>query len=119
MSLLTINDLTVEFPTRRKLFTAVDHASLSVEPGQIHGLVGESGAGKSTIGAAVMGLLERPGRIASGEIMLGSEQISGLDAEAMRGLRGKKISMIFQDPMTSLNPYMRVRDQLIEPWRQM
>ncbi|MGI9367913.1 MAG: ABC transporter ATP-binding protein [Ruegeria sp.] len=114
MSLLTINDLTVEFPTRRKLFTAVDHLSLSVEPGQIHGLVGESGAGKSTIGAAVMGLLERPGRIASGEIMLGGEQISGLDAEEMRGLRGKKISMIFQDPLTSLNPLFTVREQLTE-----
>ena len=90
MSLLTIQDLTVEFPTRRRLFTAVDRADLSVEPGEIHGLVGESGAGKSTIGAAVMGLLERPGRIASGQIKLGGEQISGLDAEAMRGLRGKK-----------------------------
>ncbi len=114
MSLLTIQDLTVEFPTRRKLFTAVHHADLSVEPGEIHGLVGESGAGKSTIGAAVMGLLERPGRIASGQIKLGGEQISGLDAEAMRGLRGKKISMIFQDPLTSLNPLFTVREQLTE-----
>ncbi len=114
MSLLTIQDLTVEFPTRRQLFTAVDHASLSVEPGEIHGLVGESGAGKSTIGAAVMGLLERPGRIASGQIKLGGDQISGIDAEAMRGLRGKKISMIFQDPLTSLNPLFTVREQLVE-----
>ncbi len=114
MSLLTIQDLTVEFPTRRRLFTAVDRADLSVEPGEIHGLVGESGAGKSTIGAAVMGLLERPGRIASGQIKLGGEQISGLDAEAMRGLRGKKISMIFQDPLTSLNPLFTVREQLTE-----
>ncbi len=114
MSLLTINDLTVEFPTRRKLFTAVDHVDLSVEPGEIHGLVGESGAGKSTIGAAIMGLLDRPGRIASGTIKLSGDLISGLDAEAMRGLRGKKISMIFQDPLTSLNPLFTVREQLVE-----
>ncbi|WP_170790137.1 ABC transporter ATP-binding protein [Ruegeria lacuscaerulensis] len=114
MSLLTINDLTVEFPTRRKLFTAVDHVDLSVEPGEIHGLVGESGAGKSTIGAAIMGLLDRPGRIASGTIRLSGDQISGLDADAMRGLRGKKISMIFQDPLTSLNPLFTVREQLVE-----
>ena len=114
MSLLTIQNLSVEFPTRRQLFTAVDKADLSVDPGEIHGLVGESGAGKSTIGAAVMGLLERPGRIASGEIMLKGEQISGLDADAMRGLRGKKISMIFQDPLTSLNPLFTVREQLTE-----
>ncbi len=114
MSLLEIRNLTVEFPTRRQLFTAVDHADLSVEPGQIHGLVGESGAGKSTIGAAVMGLLERPGRIAAGEIFLRGEQISGLDTEAMRSLRGKKISMIFQDPLTSLNPLFTVREQLVE-----
>ena len=66
MTLLTITDLTVEFPTRRGVFTAVDRASLTVEPGQIHGLVGESGAGKSTVGAAVMGLIDRPGRIAGG-----------------------------------------------------
>ncbi len=114
MSLLSIQDLTVEFPTRRALFTAVDHADLSVAPSEIHGLVGESGAGKSTIGAAVMGLLERPGRIASGQIKLGDEQISGLDADAMRGLRGKKISMIFQDPLTSLNPLFTVKEQLVE-----
>ena len=114
MSLLTINDLTVEFPTRRKLFTAVNHVYLSVEPGEIHGLVGESGAGKSTIGAAIMGLLDRPGRIASGTIKLSGDQISGLDADAMRGLRGKKISMIFQDPLTSLNPLFTVREQLVE-----
>ncbi|MBO9447980.1 ABC transporter ATP-binding protein [Ruegeria sp. R14_0] len=114
MSLLTINDLTVEFPTRRKLFTAVDHVDLSVEPGEIHGLVGESGAGKSTIGAAIMGLLDRPGRIASGTIKLRGDQISGLDVDAMRGLRGKKISMIFQDPLTSLNPLFTVREQLVE-----
>jgi peptide/nickel transport system ATP-binding protein len=85
-----------------------------VEPGQIHGLVGESGAGKSTIGAAVMGLLERPGRIANGIIRFRGEEISGLDAAAMEKLRGKKISMIFQDPLTSLNPLFTVKQQLVE-----
>ena len=114
MALLEIENLTVEFPTRRQLFTAVDRANLTVEPGQIHGLVGESGAGKSTIGAAVMGLLDPPGRIASGLIRFKGEEISGLDAEAMRGLRGKKISMIFQDPLTSLNPLFTVGQQLSE-----
>lgn len=114
MALLEIKDLTVEFPTRRALFTAVKSANLSVEPGEIHGLVGESGAGKSTIGAAVMGLLERPGRIAGGIIRYKGEEISGLDADAMRSLRGAKISMIFQDPLTSLNPLFTVRQQLVE-----
>ena len=114
MALLEIENLTVEFPTRRQVFTAVDSADLVVEPGQIHGLVGESGAGKSTIGAAVMGLLDPPGRIASGVIRFKGEEISGLDAEAMQSLRGKKISMIFQDPLTSLNPLFTVGQQLTE-----
>ncbi|MEM8788987.1 MAG: ABC transporter ATP-binding protein [Pseudomonadota bacterium] len=114
MALLEIEDLTVEFPTRRRTFVAVNRAHLTVEPGQIHGLVGESGAGKSTIGAAVMGLIDRPGRISSGTIRFRGEEISGLDAAAMRALRGKKISMIFQDPLTSLNPLLTVGAQLIE-----
>ena len=93
---------------------AVNKASLTVEPGQIHGLVGESGAGKSTIGAAVMGLIDRPGRIAGGLIRFRGEEISGLDTAAMESLRGKKISMIFQDPLTSLNPLFTVGQQLTE-----
>lgn len=112
--LLDIRDLSVAFPTRRQTFVAVDQASLTVEPGEIHGLVGESGAGKSTIGAAVMGLLERPGRITTGTVALSGEEISGLDREAMQSLRGKRISMIFQDPLTSLNPLFTVREQLTE-----
>jgi len=117
MSLLNIKNLTVEFPTRRGVFTAVNAADLSVEPGEIHGLVGESGAGKSTIGAAIMGLLERPGHIADGGIELQGDAISGLDADAMRALRGRRISMIFQDPLTSLNPLFTVRQQLVETIR--
>ncbi|MBO9466498.1 ABC transporter ATP-binding protein [Tropicibacter sp. R15_0] len=114
MSLLEIKDLTVEFPTRRQRFVAVASADLVVEPGEIHGLVGESGAGKSTIGAAIMGLLEAPGRITEGEIALNGSTISGLDQDAMRALRGNRISMIFQDPLTSLNPLFTVRQQLVE-----
>ncbi|MEM9232593.1 MAG: ABC transporter ATP-binding protein, partial [Pseudomonadota bacterium] len=112
--LLDINDLTVAFPTRRETFMAVDGASLTVEPGEIHGLVGESGAGKSTIGAAVMGLLEPPGHITDGTIRLKGDAISGLNKQAMQGLRGSQISMIFQDPLTSLNPLFTVREQLVE-----
>ena len=113
-AILDVADLTVEFPMRREVFVAVDGASLTVEPGEIHGLVGESGAGKSTIGAAVMALLERPGRIAGGTIRFKNEIISGRDRAAMRSLRGSKISMIFQDPLTSLNPLFTIREQLTE-----
>ncbi|MEM6616192.1 MAG: ABC transporter ATP-binding protein [Pseudomonadota bacterium] len=111
---LEIEDLSVAFPTRRQTFVAVDGANLTVSPGMIHGLVGESGAGKSTIGAAVMGLLEPPGRITGGTIRFKGETISGLDQTAMRSLRGKKISMIFQDPLTSLNPLFTIERQLVE-----
>ncbi len=114
MTLLDIKNLSVDFPSRDKIFKAVSNASLTVQAGEIHGLVGESGAGKSTIGAAIMGLIERPGYISGGEITFKEELTSGLDADAMRELRGKKISMIFQDPLTSLNPLLTVGDQLIE-----
>lgn len=113
-TVLDIEGLSVHFPTRRKLFVAVNKANLAVEPGEIHGLVGESGAGKSTIGAAVMGLLERPGHIAEGTVSFKGEHINGRDADGMRALRGAKISMIFQDPLTSLNPLLTVGQQLVE-----
>ncbi|UUX51490.1 ABC transporter ATP-binding protein [Nisaea acidiphila] len=114
MSLLDIKNMTVEFPTRRGVFTAVREVSLSVEPGEILGVVGESGAGKSTIGNAVIGLLEPPGRLAGGEIYLKGERIDGLDEDALRSIRGKRIGMIFQDPLTSLNPLQTVEQQLME-----
>jgi peptide/nickel transport system ATP-binding protein len=113
-TLLDIEDLSVHFPTRHQVFVAVNKAHLAVQPGEIHGLVGESGAGKSTIGAAVMGLLDRPGHIAGGTVSFKGEKISGRDARGMRALRGAKISMIFQDPLTSLNPLLTVEQQLVE-----
>ncbi|MEL7150370.1 MAG: ABC transporter ATP-binding protein [Pseudomonadota bacterium] len=113
-SLLSIRDLSVAFPTRRGDFIAVRDAALELSPREIHGLVGESGAGKSTIGAAVMGLLEGAGHISGGTVHFRGEAISGRDRAAMRALRGKKISMIFQDPLTSLNPLFTVGAQLVE-----
>ncbi len=112
--MLAIEDLTVRFPSRHGEFTAVEGVSMKVEPGQIHGLVGESGAGKSTIGAAVIGLLPPPGYIAAGSLTLGGTDLRALGPAEAHGLRGKRISMIFQDPQTSLNPLMRIEDQLIE-----
>ncbi len=114
MTLLAIDNLTVQFSMRGIPFTAVKEAALTVEPGQIHGLVGESGAGKSTIGAAVMGLLEGTGKITNGTVSLSGGQISGIDKKAMGAIRGKQISMIFQDPLTSLNPLFTVGEQLVE-----
>ena len=114
MALLEITNLCVDFPARRQTYRAVDSLDLCVEAGEIHGLVGESGAGKSTVGAAILGLLEPPGVISGGQIEFQGERISGLDAETMRSLRGRKISMIFQDPLTSLNPLFTVRQQLTE-----
>lgn len=114
MSLLEFKNMTVEFPTRRGVFTAVRDVSLSVEPGEILGVVGESGAGKSTIGNAVIGLLEPPGRLAGGEIYLKGSRIDNLDEDALRAIRGKRIGMIFQDPLTSLDPLQTVEQQLME-----
>ncbi|WP_323796542.1 ABC transporter ATP-binding protein [Nisaea sp.] len=114
MSLLEFKNMTVEFPTRRGVFTAVRDVSLSVDPGEILGVVGESGAGKSTIGNAVIGLLEPPGRLAGGEIYLKGSRIDNLDEDALRAIRGKRIGMIFQDPLTSLDPLQTVEQQLVE-----
>ena len=111
---LSVRDLVVEFPTRRGTLTAVDRISFDIAPGEVLGVVGESGAGKSMTGAAVIGLLEPPGRIAGGEILLKGERIDNLPLEAMRKVRGKRVGMVFQDPLTSLNPLYRVGEQLIE-----
>ncbi len=112
--LLSIRDLRVVFDGRKGPLTAIDGVSFDIAPGEILGVVGESGAGKSLTGAAVIGLLDPPGRIAGGAIHLQGERIDGLPAEAMRRIRGRRIGAIFQDPLTSLHPLITVGDQLVE-----
>jgi peptide/nickel transport system ATP-binding protein len=111
---LTVHDLKVEFPTRHGTLTAVDGVSFDIMSGEVLGIVGESGAGKSLTGAAIIGLLEPPGRITGGEVWLGGERVDDLPESALRKIRGKRIGMVFQDPLTSLNPLYRIGDQLIE-----
>lgn len=113
-ALLQVRNLRVEFHTRRGTLTALDDVSFSIARGEILGVVGESGAGKSLTGAAIIGLLEPPGRIAAGEILLDGRRIDKLDEEAMRKVRGKEIGAIFQDPLTSLNPLYTIGRQLVE-----
>jgi peptide/nickel transport system ATP-binding protein len=115
--LLEVRHLRVEFPTRRGTLVAIDDVSFDIAPGEVLGVVGESGAGKSITGAAIIGLLEPPGRIAGGEIRLGGTRIDDLDAARMRRVRGKEIGAIFQDPLTSLNPLYTVGRQLVETIR--
>jgi len=114
MSLLQVKNLIVEFPTRRGTLRALDDISFDIAPGEILGVVGESGAGKSLTGAAIIGLLEPPGRIASGQILLDGRRIDNLPYEQMRRIRGRKIGAIFQDPLTSLNPLYTIGRQLTE-----
>jgi peptide/nickel transport system ATP-binding protein len=111
---LSVRDLVVEIPTRHGVLRPVDNVSYDIHAGEILGVVGESGAGKSMTGNAVIGLLDRPARIVSGEILLSGQPIQGLKRDAIRKLRGKKMGMIFQDPLTSLNPLLTVGDQLTE-----
>jgi len=115
--LLKVKNLRVEVPTRRGILVAVDDVSFDIAPGEVLGVVGESGAGKSLTGAAIIGLLEPPLRIAGGRISLGGRRIDTLRYEAMRRVRGKEIGAIFQDPLTSLNPLYTVGQQLIETIR--
>jgi peptide/nickel transport system ATP-binding protein len=115
--LLEVEDLRVEFPTRRGLLTAVDGLSLSIAEGEVLGVVGESGAGKTLTGSAIIGLLEPPGRIAGGEIRFDGRRIDNLPPEEMRRIRGKEIGAIFQDPLTSLNPLYTIGRQLVETIR--
>ena len=114
LPVLEVKDLTVEFPTRRGVLRALDHVSFSIAPGEVLGVVGESGAGKSLTGAAIIGLLEPPGRIGGGQILLQGNRIDNLPYEKMRHIRGKQIGAIFQDPLTTLNPLYSVGRQLIE-----
>ncbi len=114
MAFLTVHNLTVEFPTRRGTLRALDGVSFAIDTGEILGVVGESGAGKSLTGAAIIGLLEPPGRIAGGEIHLDGQRIDHLPPEHLRRIRGKQIGTIFQDPLTTLNPLLTIGRQLAE-----
>ena len=115
--ILEVSGLRIEFPTRRGTLVAVDGISFSIAPGEVLGVVGESGAGKSLTGNAIIGLLEPPGRIAAGEIRLEGERIDQLEGEKMRRIRGRRIGAIFQDPLTSLNPLYTIGAQLVETIR--
>jgi len=112
--LLEVSHLRVEFPTRHGTLLALDDISFAIAPGEILGVVGESGAGKSLTGAAIIGLLDPPGRIAAGEIKLAGRRIDNLPYEQMRRVRGREIGAVFQDPLTSLNPLYTVGQQLVE-----
>ena len=112
--MLTIKDLTVKFPSRFGDLSAIEGVDMTIKPGEIHGLVGESGAGKSTVGAAVIGLLQAPGYVAKGTVKLGDTDLRELTPIQAHQVRGDRISMIFQDPQTSLNPLMTIEDQLVE-----
>ncbi|MCJ8335379.1 MAG: ABC transporter ATP-binding protein [Epibacterium sp.] len=111
---LSIRDLTVEIPTRHGLFLPVKNVTYDIRPGEIRGVVGESGAGKSMTGNAVIGLLDDPARVASGEVWLNGRRIDNLSVEEKRAIRGGEIGMIFQDPLTSLNPLFTIGEQLVE-----
>ncbi|MEM9605650.1 MAG: ABC transporter ATP-binding protein, partial [Pseudomonadota bacterium] len=114
---LQVSGLDVEFRSRHGVTRAVSAVNLTLHAGEIHGLVGESGAGKSTVGAAIMGLLPPAGRISAGTVTLRGERIDGVDDTALRALRGKTLSMVFQDPLTSLNPLFTVREHLTQTMR--
>jgi len=112
--LLSVRDLCVEFAARRGPIVALDGVSFDIAPGEILGVVGESGAGKTLTGLAIVGLLDPPGHITSGQITLSGRRIDNLPLAEMRKIRGRRIGVIFQDPLTSLNPLMRIGDHLIE-----
>ena len=114
MPLLEVKDLSVDIPTRHTVLHALKNVNLHLDAGEILGVVGESGAGKSLTGAAILDLLDPPGRVVGGEIKLDGKRISGLNAEDMRAIRGGQIGAIFQDPLTSLNPLYSIGHQLIQ-----
>src|SRR5205085_2549267 len=112
--LLEVRHLRVEFPTRRGTLVALDDISFDIAAGEVLGVVGESGAGKSLTGAAIIGLLDPPGCIAGGEIRFEGRRIDNLPYDEMRRVRGRRIGAIFQDPLTSLNPLYTVGRQIVE-----
>src|ERR1700738_4976989 len=111
---LSVRNLEVEFVTRRSILHAINGISFDIAKGEVLGVVGESGAGKSVTGLAVIGLIDPPGRISGGEIYLAGTRIAHLPPEEIRRVRGKRIGMIFQDPLTSLNPLYKIGDQIVE-----
>jgi peptide/nickel transport system ATP-binding protein len=111
---LVVEDLQTQFPTRAGLIRAVDGVSLQVGSGEILGLVGESGSGKSITGFSILGLIDPPGRIAGGRVLFQGRDLVGLPEEELRRLRGARIAMVFQDPMMTLNPVLRIDTQMIE-----
>ena len=116
MPLLTVTDLRTHFHTRHGVYRAVDGASFSIERGETLGIVGESGSGKSVTCYSIMGLVPQPpGRIEGGSAMFDGVDLLRCPPAVARSIRGKRVSMIFQDPMTSLNPFMRISEQVIEP----
>ncbi len=117
MALLEVRDMQVEFPSRRGSVTAIRNVNFELASGEILGIVGESGAGKSTIANAILGLLEPPGIMPRGRVLLDGKPIENLPIEKMRQIRGKRIGMIFQDPLTSLNPLQTIEQQLVETIR--
>ncbi|MEO7539831.1 MAG: ABC transporter ATP-binding protein [Pyrinomonadaceae bacterium] len=116
-ALLEVNDLRTQFPTRSGLVKSVDGVSFAINEGELLGLVGESGCGKSITALSIMGLISRPGKIVGGSISFKGEELTTASKDRMREIRGNDIAMIFQDPMTSLNPVFRVGEQIAEALR--
>jgi peptide/nickel transport system ATP-binding protein len=111
---LSVRNLQTQFFTRAGTLTPVNRVSFDLRRGEVLGLVGESGSGKTVTGFSIMGLVDAPGRITGGEILFDGRNLVGLSESEMRKLRGKRIAMIFQDPMMTLNPVLRIADQMIE-----
>lgn len=109
---LDVRGLTTRFETRKGAVTAVNDVSFTVQPGRIMGLVGESGSGKSVTGFSILGLIDAPGQITGGEVLVDGTDLRRLSPDALRRMRGKHVAMVFQDPMMTLNPVLRVGDQM-------